>query len=51
VQAEGWYRDPYEIHDDRWFSDGRPTRLSPASGESAVTALDSPETPREWRAY
>ena len=26
-QAEGWYRDPYQIHDDRWMSAGRPTRL------------------------
>jgi hypothetical protein len=27
MHAEGWYRDPYGRHDDRWFSDGRPTRL------------------------
>jgi hypothetical protein len=27
VHAEGWYRDPYGLHDDRWFSDGRPTNL------------------------
>ena len=27
MQAEGWYRDPYHLHDDRWFSDGRPTDL------------------------
>jgi|HubBroStandDraft_5_1064220.scaffolds.fasta_scaffold2150233_1 hypothetical protein len=27
MQAEGWYRDPFEIHTDRWFSDGRPTAL------------------------
>jgi hypothetical protein len=27
VHAEGWYRDPYGLHDDRWFSDGRPTSL------------------------
>lgn len=26
-QAEGWYRDPYQIHDDRWMSAGQPTRL------------------------
>jgi hypothetical protein len=25
--VQGWYRDPYGIHGDRWFSDGRPTRL------------------------
>jgi hypothetical protein len=27
VEAEGWYRDPYELHTDRWFSAGRPTAL------------------------
>ena len=27
MHAEGWYRDPYEIHEDRWFSDGQPTKL------------------------
>jgi hypothetical protein len=27
VHAEGWYRDPYKIHADRWFSDGSPTEL------------------------
>jgi len=26
-QAEGWYLDPYQIHDDRWMSAGRPTEL------------------------
>ena len=27
VQAQGWYRDPYEVHEYRYFSDGRPTKL------------------------
>jgi hypothetical protein len=27
VEAEGWYRDPYGIHDARWISGGRPTNL------------------------
>jgi hypothetical protein len=26
-QAEGWYRDPYAIHEDRWMSEGQPTKL------------------------
>lgn len=26
-QAEGWYRDPYQIHDDRWISAGLPTNV------------------------
>jgi len=25
--AEGWYRDPYGIHQDRWFSAGAATSL------------------------
>lgn len=25
--AEGWYRDPYGIHEDRWMSQGVPTGL------------------------
>jgi hypothetical protein len=27
VEAEGWYRDPYLVHEDRWFSAGEPTKL------------------------
>lgn len=27
MAAEGWYRDPYGIHQDRWFSAGTPTSL------------------------
>ena len=27
VQAQGWYRDPYAIHEDRYFSAGQPTKL------------------------
>ena len=25
--AEGWYRDPFGIHEDRWMSQGQPTKL------------------------
>ena len=25
--VQGWYPDPYERHEDRWFSGGKPTRL------------------------
>ena len=25
--AQGWHRDPFGLHDDRWLSRGRPTRL------------------------
>lgn len=27
LPAEGWYRDPYGIHQDRWLSWGQPTSL------------------------
>lgn len=27
MAAEGWYRDPYAVHTDRWFSNGHPTNL------------------------
>jgi hypothetical protein len=27
VQAQGWYRDPYLVHQDRYFSAGEPTKL------------------------
>ena len=27
MKAQGWYRDPYRVHEDRYFSDGRPTKL------------------------
>ena len=36
---EGWYRDPFGIHEDRWISDGRPTRLVRDGG---VEASDEP---------
>ena len=27
MSAEGWFKDPYRIHEARWFSDGTPTPL------------------------
>jgi hypothetical protein len=42
VHAEGWYRDPYGLHDDRWFSDGRPSNLVRDEG---IESHDEP--PRE----
>ena len=27
VDAQGWYRDPYLVHEDRYFSAGQPTKL------------------------
>ena len=39
MTAEGWYRDPYEIHEYRWLSDGHPTRLVRDQG---TESLDEP---------
>ena len=39
VLAEGWYRDPFAIHEDRWMSQGRPTKLVRDGG---VEAYDPP---------
>jgi len=33
--AEGWYRDPFGIHEDRWMSQGRPTKLVRDAGTEA----------------
>jgi hypothetical protein len=27
LPAQGWYKDPYGLHQDRWFSCGLPTKL------------------------
>jgi hypothetical protein len=32
VKAQGWYRDPYLVHEDRYFSAGEPTKLVRDSG-------------------
>ena len=32
----GWFRDPYARHEDRYFSEGRPTQLVRDGGLEAV---------------
>jgi len=27
MEAEGWYRDPYGLHEERWYSNGTATSL------------------------
>jgi hypothetical protein len=39
MRAEGWFRDPYHLHEDRWFSDGTPTSLVRDNG---TTCRDEP---------
>jgi hypothetical protein len=44
-QAEGWYDDPYGLHEHRWFSVGRPTKLVEDNGvESYEEPPDEPST-------
>jgi hypothetical protein len=31
--AQGWYRDPYHVHEDRYFSAGRATKLVRDDGQ------------------
>lgn len=44
MSAEGWYRDPFGVHEDRWFSVGTPT---PLVRDAGVEAQDPPPEP-EW---
>lgn len=37
--SEGWFTDPYAIHEARWLSDGRPTKLVRDEG---VESYDEP---------
>ena len=45
-QAQGWYRDPYELHEDRYLSAGVPTKLVRDGGkESYDPPPDAPLPP------
>ena len=39
MAEEGWYTDPYQRHDARWFSDGTPT---PLVRDGETTSSDPP---------
>lgn len=41
MNAEGWYLDPYGLHDERWFSDGSPTALV---RDGRTVSQDTPPT-------
>lgn len=43
MEAEGWYKDPFGLHEARWFSDGRPTALVRDGGAEATDP--PPDTP------
>jgi hypothetical protein len=37
---EGWYLDPFKVHEARWFSDGTPTAL--VRDRDGVESYDQP---------
>jgi hypothetical protein len=37
-QAEGWFEDPYLLHEHRWFSSGAPTKLVRDEGRESYDA-------------
>ena len=39
MHAQGWYRDPFHRHEDRYFSDGHPTELV---RDGAAETMDPP---------
>jgi hypothetical protein len=39
MKPQGWYRDPFGVHENRWFSDGNPTKLV---RDGAAEAYDEP---------
>ena len=43
MAEEGWYSDPYRIHEQRWFSDGTPTNL--VRDQRRTSHDDPPQTP------
>ena len=43
MREEGWYTDPYGLHERRWFSDGSPTKL--VSDDGTKSNDPPPNTP------
>lgn len=42
MTAQGWYQDPFGVHEHRWFSDGTPTSLV---RDGAAETDDPPPAP------
>jgi hypothetical protein len=34
----GWFRDPFQLHEDRYFSEGSPTKLVRDAGQESFDA-------------
>jgi hypothetical protein len=44
VNAEGWYRDPYKMHEDRWFSQDPPPARDRPNGPLVASVPLGPAT-------
>lgn len=47
MTAEGWYRDPFGLHEDRWMSEGHPTSLVRDNGVESYDDVPSDEVTEE----
>jgi hypothetical protein len=47
IPAEGWYKDPFAIHEDRWMSQGQPTKLVRDSGTESYDPPPDQPLPEE----
>jgi hypothetical protein len=47
VSAEGWYQDPFGVHEHRWMSQGRPTKLVRDGGTESYDLPPDLPLPRE----
>ncbi|HXW39311.1 MAG TPA: hypothetical protein VEJ44_06415, partial [Acidimicrobiales bacterium] len=45
---EGWYDDPYRLHEERWISAGRPTELVRDHGREATDPPPDRPAPRPF---
>lgn len=53
MDEEGWYEDPFEVHEARWFSAGHPTDLVSDAGKESRDAPPDQPLPRplvRWEA-
>lgn len=42
---EGWYEDPYGLHEDRWYSEGEPTKLVRDAGNESYDPVPAGDVP------
>ena len=42
ADQEGWFTDPFLLHDERWLSNGRPTKLAKDAGVESLRRAVGP---------